>query len=180
MPGKIKAGIVVLSNSSSNKAGGYPVDFIGAGLGDDVRIKWTFGDGTEDTTTTSPTHVYSAPGTYTACYIVSDPITGQADTACTVVTVTDISHPIASSDNLQVYPVPFNDLINVTLSLKQATKVQISLYDLSGRNIVLSNHNVAGPGDVSMGLNTTHIKSGTYLLRVDIGGQRFTRLVIKQ
>jgi len=180
MPGKIKAGIVVLSNSSSNKAGGYPVDFIGAGLGDDVRIKWTFGDGTEDTTTTSPTHVYSAPGTYTACYIVSDPITGQADTACTVVTVTDISHPIASSDNLQVYPVPFNDLINVTLSLKQATKVQISLYDLSGRNIVLSNHNVAGPGDVLMGLNTTHIKSGTYILRVDIGGQRLTRLVVKQ
>lgn len=180
MPGKLKAGIIALQNNGSKKAGGYPVDFIGAGLGDDVRIKWTFGDGTEDTTTTSPTHVYSAPGTYTACYIVSDPITGQADTACTIVTVTDISQPTLASDNLQVYPVPFNDQLMVAVSLKQASKVQISLYDLSGRNIVLSNHNVALPGNIPISLSTAHIKPGTYMLKVDIGGQKFTRMVVKQ
>ncbi|MGC8802341.1 MAG: PKD domain-containing protein [Bacteroidales bacterium] len=179
MPAGIKAGIVANRQGSKNKAGGYPVDFIGAGLGDDVRIKWVFGDGTEDTTTTSPTHVYSTPGTYTACYIVSDPITGQSDTACTTITITSITH-IAAYDNLQIYPVPFNDVLNVNLSLEHAANVQIILYDLSGRMVLTSNRKALGIGNNVVSLNTAAIKAGTYLLQVNIDGQVNKQLVVKQ
>jgi len=180
MPGKIKAALIALRNTSSKKAGGYPVDFIGAGLGDEVRIKWTFGDGSEDTTTTSPTHVYSNPGTYTACYIISDPITGQSDTACTVVTITDVSELSLINDNLQVYPVPFSDRLNVALPLARSSKIQISLYDLSGRNLLASHQGIAGPGNAVLNLSTQYIKPGTYLLHIYVDGQKFTRLVVKQ
>ncbi|HOK50547.1 MAG TPA: PKD domain-containing protein [Bacteroidales bacterium] len=180
MPGTIKAAVVALSNKSPNKAGGYPVDFIGAGLGDDVRIKWVFGDGTEDTTTTTPTHVYANPGTYTACYIISDPITGASDTACTVVTITGIEDPSMLSSNLQVYPMPFDDWLNISLSLEKSSNLRISLYDLTGRNLLVSRREIVGPGNAALNLSTSHIKSGTYLLHIQIGGYNYTRLVVKQ
>ncbi|MCX7987071.1 MAG: PKD domain-containing protein, partial [Bacteroidales bacterium] len=179
MPGRIKAALIANVSNSNNKAGGYPVDFIGAGLGDEVRIKWIFGDGTEDTTTTTPTHVYANPGTYTACYIISDPITEQSDTVCTLVTVTSISTPHYTNE-IQIFPVPFGEHLNINLKIANASKLQISLTDLTGRTIrVFENRNIAA-GVYNLRYNTLNIKPGTYLLRVQYGNQSSSHVVTKQ
>jgi len=95
-------------NQYSKKAGGYPVDFIGAGLGDEVRLKWNFGDGNTDTTSNSPTHVYADTGTYQVCLTMSDPITGQAATYCEPITAqslcqSDTIKPTALCKSITVY-----------------------------------------------------------------------------
>ena len=61
------------------KAESYPVDYIGVSLGDAKKFKWTFGDGSVDSTNLHPTHVYTAPGAYNVCFEVSNPVTGESD-----------------------------------------------------------------------------------------------------
>ncbi len=106
--GKIKAGFGYDPKIYNAKAGGYPVDFVGAGLGDQSRLKWNFGDTTGiDSTTSTPEHVYNVAGTYTVCYYISDPITGQQDSVCQPVTTTtlctvDVTPPIANCKNITV------------------------------------------------------------------------------
>lgn len=71
------------------KAGGYPVDFVGAGLGDQARLRWDFGDTSAtsiDTTTNNPTHVYANAGDHTVCLTYADPVTNKTSTTCQVIT----------------------------------------------------------------------------------------------
>lgn len=179
MPNQIKAAIITKNPQNTKKAGGYPVDFIGAGLGDDVRIKWTFGDGTEDTTTTTPTHVYSNPGTYIACYIISDPITGQSDTACTTITITDV-RSVNLSETVDIYPLPFNERLYIVINSEKATSINLSVYDLTGRSLINLDERMLDAGKHTLVYNTTHLKSGTYILKVQMKNQRISRLIIKQ
>jgi PKD repeat protein len=91
-----------------NKAEGYPVDFVGVGAGDDARLRWSFGDGSYDTTSNTPHHVYQNPGTYTVCLTYSDPVTQQQDSTCKLVTVSesctnDVTKPIAKCNNVTVH-----------------------------------------------------------------------------
>ncbi|MFC2098360.1 PKD domain-containing protein [Bacteroidota bacterium] len=78
----LRAAFAYLMDSSNLKADTYPVDFVGVSLGDAGKLKWDFGDGTIDTTTMNPTHVYQTPGKYTACLTISNPISGDKNTSC--------------------------------------------------------------------------------------------------
>jgi len=57
-----------------------------------ISWSWNFGDGTPNTFITAPTHIYSAPGDYTATLIVNT-LRGCADTTNTEVTVYE--NPVA-------------------------------------------------------------------------------------
>ena len=101
-PNKFKVMFKYIMNPYSKKAGGYPVDLSGAGLGDDARLKWNFGDGTTDSTTNSPSHTYTDTSIreYNVCLTYSDPITGAEDTYCEKVSAdqlcqNDINAPTA-------------------------------------------------------------------------------------
>jgi len=97
-----------LSHPYNQKAGGYPIDFIGAGLGDQAKLKWDFGDGASDSTSTTPQHIYSQPGDYQTCLTYSDPITDNSTTYCDVVTTqticnSDLEPPVAICKELTLY-----------------------------------------------------------------------------
>jgi PKD repeat protein len=80
-----------LSKVNDYKNGGYPVDFIGAGLGDDAKLKWSFGDETQiDTTTNTPTHTFQDTGRYDVCLMYSDPVTGESAEYCQWITTYDL------------------------------------------------------------------------------------------
>lgn len=51
-----------------------------------IAWSWDFGDGTPNSNLQNPTHIYSAPGTYTVCQIVTSPC--GSDTLCNMVTIT--------------------------------------------------------------------------------------------
>lgn len=167
MPGRLKVMFAYFRDMSNQKAGGYPVDFIGAGLGDEVRIKWDFGDGTTDTTTTSPTHVYSSPGTYTVCYEVSDPITQASDLYCQQVVITDIPNRQAPlAEQIDAYPNPMYDKLFIHLVSPSNNYVYtVKLTDLTGRTIQTALFKaVKGENIFTWDVNT--IKSGTYILHI--------------
>ncbi len=82
----IKAGYGYDVKTSGTKADGYPVDFTGAGVGDHARLRWDFGDSTSssnsDTTTLTPTHYFTLPGTYNVCLTIENQLTGDSDVYC--------------------------------------------------------------------------------------------------
>ncbi|HOK50738.1 MAG TPA: PKD domain-containing protein [Bacteroidales bacterium] len=180
MPDTLKAAFAYRDNAFYKKAGGYPVDFIGAGLGDAARIKWTFGDGSTDTTTTTPTHVYSQPGTYEVCYEISDPITGAADKQCRMITVTGIKTNYTQTRSLEVYPLPFSSELNLKLSLSKAGNVKVVVTDLSGRRVDILTSQPLPVGNQMLQFNTANLKRGSYLLRVETPDDVYQQLIIKQ
>lgn len=98
---------------------------------------WDFGDGSMPTTQTSPSHSYSAAGTYTVClYAVGLNSGGQPclDTLCQNVTVLQTGVDDYYRQSLQVYPNPTTDQFQI--SLPANTEVhQLQLLDITGRLI---------------------------------------------
>ncbi len=96
----------------NEKAGGYPVDFVGAGLGDQGKLRWSYGDGGTDSTSNTPTHYYDTAGFYYVCLTYSDTVTKQKSTACDT---------ISTCQNDSVKPVAVCKDIIVTLNGGTAT-----------------------------------------------------------
>ena len=83
----LKSGFGYDIGKSNQKAGGYPVDFIGTGIGDHAKLRWDFGDGSaSDSTTLTPYHNFE-PGKYNVCLTISDPVTNQSSTTCDSITI---------------------------------------------------------------------------------------------
>ncbi len=95
------------SKDYSQKAGGYPVDFVGAGLGDQGKLRWSYGDGGTDSTSNTPTHYYDTAGFYYVCLTYSDTVTKQKSTACDT---------ISTCQNDSIPPVAVCKDIIVTLN----------------------------------------------------------------
>ncbi|GIV33433.1 MAG: hypothetical protein KatS3mg031_0968 [Chitinophagales bacterium] len=65
---------------------GYNVQFNNQATGNATSYKWSFGDGSMQTTV-SPSHTYLIPGNYTVCLTIEDTVLNCADTYCENITV---------------------------------------------------------------------------------------------
>ena len=87
----------------------------------------------------------------------------------TIDEVSAVAPHISLPTNPQVltnYPNPFNPLTTLTFSLNQPGAVQLSLYDVLGRQIesILQGQMSAGPHSIT--LNASSLASGTYVARL--------------
>lgn len=81
------ASFIYEKGETDEKTGGYPLDYISASFGSPAKVVWDFGDGTQDSTTTTPSHIYQDPGKYNVCLTISDPNTGETKDTCQLITV---------------------------------------------------------------------------------------------
>lgn len=167
-------------DTNNLKAESYPVDFIGVSLGDGNKLKWTFGDGTIDTTSLQPTHEYTAPGAYEVCLTISNPVTQDSDTKCDIIYV-----GIAGTDDiynlnpqLGNYPNPFRDITNIYYQLNAASDVDLSIFDNAGRKIetLVSEYKDAGRHIIEY--NGSYLDSGVYHMRLITKNQVITSMMI--
>jgi len=79
---------------------------------------------------------------------------------------------------LPVYPNPFVARTNVSFSLKEAADVEISLYDMLGREVALLFAGRKGEGSHSLVLERNNLVSGVYLLKLQAGNTLKTQKVI--
>jgi PKD repeat protein len=170
----LKAAFGFIKKYSGLKADSYPVDFISVSLGEGSKLKWDFGDGTYDSTTTTPNHVYTAPGAYNVCYTITDQVTGQTDTYCQIVFVGISGNPPGLIENgfqLISYPNPFNKVCNIAFTVDFKGPVELSLYDPSGRRVADIDRSVREPGRHEMEFDGSGLDSGVYylLLRTQTG-----------
>lgn len=163
----LKAGFGFVKRYSGLKADSYPVDLIGVSCGEGSKLKWDFGDGTYDSTTTNPTHEYTAPGAYNVCYTITDQVTNVSDTYCQIIYVgiSGISPELVENEyQLTCYPNPFSKICNVVYTIKDKGTVELSLYDPSGRRVAEIDRSLRDPGSYEMEFDGSGLDSGVYYL----------------
>ena len=163
------------------KADSYPVDFICVYLGVSKKQKWYFGDDSPpDTTNLNPRHTYTAPGTYTACLTISDPVTGASDTYCDTIQVGPVSTGSLNDlgNTLQVYPNPFEDITTVVFNLINDTEIDLSLFDNAGRKIATLVREYKESGRHEVEFSRKNLDSGVYHIRLITGDKVITKMMI--
>lgn len=81
--------------------------------------------------------------------------------------------------SFSVYPNPTNNVANVSFSVQNSQKANVSLVNMMGQNILM-NVIQASKGENVVMLNTENVEAGVYFVKVNIGGiQQTKRLIIK-
>ncbi len=124
---------------------------------------WSFGDGTFDTAAT-PTHTYTANGTYTVSYVVRNPC--GSDTATTTVTVTNIGvNTVTLNGEVTLAPNPASDRVLIRNNNAQAMK-HITVLNAVGA--VVRELNAQNGKEQSIDLSG--LAAATYMVRIEFDG----------
>ncbi len=67
----------------------------------------------------------------------------------------------------EAYPNPFNPTLNVVIAAPQAQRMQITVFDILGRNVMSLDPAVYQPGYHPVHLDFSHYPSGVYFVRLD-------------
>ena len=78
------------------------------------------------------------------------------------------------------YPNPANTIININFSLDKASKVDVEIYDISGKIVkTISNNNTFVSGTNLIGVDVSNLEAGSYLYSIHAGGTKmFSRFVV--
>lgn len=173
---QIIARYIAEKDSAKLKVSGYPVDFVGISHGDAARMRWDFGDGNTDTTSTTPTHVYEKAGTYNACYTIEDPVLQIEDTYCEEITVgpNSISNTKINSSLVNIFPNPADEYITISFKDKLT----------SGEYKLLNNNgDLIKTGSVDGSLTEISLKGlnpGVYFIETVTGEGKTKKKIIKE
>lgn len=127
--------------------------------------KWDFGDGTPESTDTTPTHTFPVNGgvftvsvtVYNECdsYKVSLPIQINTETG-----IVKIAEP---GDLVNIYPNPSTGLVNIQTE-KDNFIQEVFIYDRLGRQVLQNSFGMRQTNQVKV--NTGDMASGVYLIQV--------------
>ena len=81
---------------------------------------------------------------------------------------------------LQVAPNPFTDITSVKFHLEDAANVALSVFDISGRQVLNLPQESLGVGTHQRSLNLETVSDGLYLVRVEVDGRVYNQRVVKQ
>jgi len=80
---------------------------------------------------------------------------------------------------LDVYPNPVTNVINIDLTTEYQSDIDGGIYDAIGQLIEKIDRNSVTAGKTSMKMDISHLNSGTYLLRMQVGKQVIFEKVTK-
>ncbi|MCX6186090.1 MAG: T9SS type A sorting domain-containing protein, partial [Bacteroidetes bacterium] len=83
-----------------------------------------------------------------------------------------VNEPSLTQNNIQVYPVPSSDIINVQFEMKQTQMLDFSLIDMQGREIPLL-HDKAKAGINNFSFDASDLANSMYMFYVKQNGNIF-------
>lgn len=146
----------------------------GGYVGTPVTFHWIFDGGTPDTSDlTSPTIVYSVPGTHNVTLIVNNG--GQIDTLVQTgyIYVGNVGINELNNNSLVIFPNPAKDF----MTIQAVTNIKdIKVYDVTGQVVI--NQTVNGN---RITVNTSGFGAGVYYMKADLsnGGTIVKKVVIQ-
>ncbi len=132
-PGALSAGFTA-STYTLDIALGSDVTFTNGSSGA-VTYQWNFGDGSPLDVSVNPIHSYTATGSYTVTLISSDGPCSDTTTASIVVVNSNPTGLNTGNYSSQVNVIYENGEVYLLFSLSNATRVNISVYNLLGEEI---------------------------------------------
>jgi len=139
--------------------------------------EWEFGDG-GSSSLQNPTHTYMAAGVYTVTQTVR--FLNCEDVYTTTVQVDQVSaiEPELFGAELQLFPNPGKDVLNVWLKSAEVREVEVSLYNIVGEKL-LTTSPIRG-AELSQQLDISMLPSGTYLVKVQVNDRAVYKKYIKE
>lgn len=178
-------GIITIVKSKSQ----YPKLMLAEGF---LAYQWEK-NGVVISTAKSNTYTANTPGTYRARFsrLSTAPASAQWNRWSDPVTVTETTSTSAMAEMVEeiipgefsvtLYPNPTNsENINLTLSVPEETKLNVSIFDQLGRNYLDDSMTVSGEGEAHIEL-TERLPDGIYIITVSDGSHRVIqrKLVIR-
>ncbi|MFA7380972.1 MAG: PKD domain-containing protein [Bacteroidia bacterium] len=139
--------------------------FINTSGGNNLTYYWDYGDGTNSTNYYGD-KTYTTPGTYNVCLTVFRASDSCTHTTCKTVIIGNTSikaHPFI--DQLNVYPVPFGNTINIDMYSSKKTSATLQFTDIAGRKV----HEQLLPiteGKNHSSISLPELPKGIYILRI--------------
>lgn len=78
----------------------------------------------------------------------------------------------------QNYPNPFNPTTQIPFELKEGGNVTMKVYDLTGREVATLLNGYQSAGSHTVTFDGSGLSSGTYLYKLDVNGNQFSRTMI--
>lgn len=162
---------------TSAQTASLTMDFTDQTPGQPTGWLWDFGDG-NTSTQQSPQHVYSAPGMYTVCLIVTDAC--ASDTSCQTISVTLVGLESGLPGfAMQAFPNPASQALQVNITVPDLREVSLHLRDIAGREIRRIDLGTFS-GQMSRTLDVAELAQGMYFLEVRAGDFSITQKVLKE
>lgn len=150
--------------------------------------EWSFGDRTENEFGQKVTHIYQQPGYYTICLMVTNDC--GTDTTCVdsveikdIKDTTGIGKVLDANNNIVIFPNPFKDLFNIQLKINKPSFVNISIYDVLGRQVYQGENEkwmVKGDYLFTIPANDLYDNNHVLFIIVQMNGQRYVQKLIKE
>ena len=87
---------------------------------------------------------------------------------------------VAVKYQLQVYPNPVNDLLNIEFQTENTEPVSISIYSLTGQIVYSKTESaVSGSNTISVNMDQNSLSKGLYILKLDFSGEKYFQRIIK-
>ncbi|MBP6624478.1 MAG: PKD domain-containing protein [Chitinophagaceae bacterium] len=139
---------------------------------------WNFGDGSPASTVQNPTHTYTNQGSYNVCLYVSgyDSLNNFCkDSFCHSIMILPSGLTQLESTELQIFPNPANDQIEITLPL--VGKFDIKLIDMAGKTLLRRHYDTQ---DKSVSVDISDLSKGLYLILLNQDDKQYRQKLMKQ
>ena len=80
---------------------------------------------------------------------------------------------------IEAFPNPFNGQLHLRFNLLDASRVQVDLYDVSGKKVRTLYNQITAAGNHSLAFETADLSNGFYFLRVDMHGRSKSIRMVK-
>lgn len=143
-------------------------------------VQWNFGDGSNPTTTTNPSHDYTSAGngSYTVT-LISFNACGSDTTLIPVDVNCLVSIGSAMDNQVKLFPNPSNGLFRLETQLQGNAPVQVTITDMHGRSVFRRDYGLSA-GRFSETIDLMESSKGVYFVKLDVGGQVTVKKVVLQ
>jgi PKD repeat protein len=154
---------------------------------------WDFGDG-NNSTAAYPQHTYANYGSYLVCVTITDAL-GCSDMYCDSISVTQRSsgfsinvvdpaalgvEEVENINNVSdIYPNPATNNFNIDINLMEATNINVTVYDITGKVVNTGTHNLS-QGTNQLNVSTGNMSNGMYTVVVTDNKTVITRKLFKR
>ncbi|MDQ3109004.1 MAG: PKD domain-containing protein [Bacteroidota bacterium] len=161
---------------------GYVFFISSSTVGNSGNYFWDFGDGNYSNQQ-YPSNNYAGPGVYQVCLTVTDSLQNFCDSTCHMVTASSINaglnENLTGITNVLLSPNPADASATVAFSMSTPGKAIISVYDITGREILSPVNQEFSSGKQQVMVNTQSFAAGTYIVQITMNGQSVkSRLIV--
>jgi len=142
-----------------------------------ASYSWNFGDSSPVNNSASPSHTYTANGTYTITLTVIGAC--GTDTYTQIVTISEVGvQDVDIANSLSIFPNPNNGQFTVSFEFAEQKDVRIELADVSGRIISSTEHKNVQTYKQQLGSES--LANGVYFVRIATQDGVITRKIVVQ